>query len=88
MATSNCITTTAPSNDVAYVSENQLADAATFIQAAMRLVDTHDAEAFILLDKALAEVVAAQDYLESINPLESPISTAVANALNRIGRCN
>jgi hypothetical protein len=84
MATTN-YTTSTTGNDAAYVSENQLADAVMFIQAAMRLVDMKDAEAFILLGKAVDEIVAAQDYLESMDPVESPIDGDVAAMLSRIG---
>lgn len=78
-------TTSTTGNDAAYVSENQLSDAAMFIQAAMRLVDMKDAEAFILLGKAMAEIIAAQDYLEAMDPVESPIDGDIAAMLSRIG---
>lgn len=80
MATANSTT-----NDASYVAGNQLADAAMFIQSAMRLIEKTDSEAFCLLDKAKAEIVAAQDFLEAIDPVESPISSDVAAMLGRIG---
>lgn len=85
MATTNSTTTTT-GNDAAFVSENHLADAAMFIRAAMRLVDMKDTEAFILLDKAMTEIIAAQDYLEAMDPMESPISADLAEMLGRIGK--
>lgn len=73
-------------NDAAYVSGNQLADALMFITSAMRLIEQKDGEAYCLLNKAQAEIIAAQDYLEEMDPIESPICFEVAEALNRIGR--
>ncbi|MDP3537432.1 MAG: hypothetical protein Q8S26_01875 [Azonexus sp.] len=73
-------------NEAAYVSFNQLADALLLVTSAMRLVEHADGEAACLLAKAQAEIIAAQDYLESIDPLQSPISGELAQALNRIGR--
>jgi len=84
MATTNSTTATT-GNDAAYVSENHLSDAAMFIKAAMRLIDQKDGEAFCLLDKAQAEIIAAQDYLENLDPLEVPISSDVSTMLGRIG---
>lgn len=81
MATNNSTT----NNEATYVSGNQLADAAIFIQSAMRLVDMKDGEAFCLLEKAHAEIIAAQDYLEAIDPVESPIDASIAEVLGRIG---
>jgi len=81
MATNNSTT----NNEAAYVSGNQLADAAMFIQSTVRLVDMKDGEVFNLLSKALAELTAAQDYLEAIDPVESPIDRDVAAMLDRIG---
>lgn len=87
MATTN-FTTTTTGNDAVYVSENHLADAAMFISIAMRLVDQQDGEAACLLAKAQAEIVAAQDYLEALDPVELPICAEITEALNRIGRRN
>lgn len=78
-------TTTTTGNDAIYVSD-QLADAAMFISSAMRLVEHKDGDAFCLLDKAMAEIRAAQDYLEAMDPVESPIDHDVAAMLGRIGR--
>ena len=85
MAIDNSTTTTA-GNDAAYVSGNQLADALMFIASAMRLIDNKDGDAYCLLDKAQAEIIAAQDYLEAMDPLQSPIDRDVAAMLGRIGR--
>lgn len=85
MATIDCTTTTA-GNDAAYVSETHLADAWMFISNAMRLIESKDDLAACLLEKAMNEIIAAQNYLEAMDPVESPISISVAEALNRIGR--
>lgn len=85
MATNNSTTTTA-GNDAKYVSENHLADAAMFVSSAMRLIDLKDGDAYCLLDKAMVEIIAAQDYLEAMSPIESPISEDVAAMLGRIGK--
>ena len=85
MATINSTTTTTD-NDASYVAGNQLADAAMFIQSAMRLIEQTDGEAYCLLNKAHAEIIAAQDYLEAMNPIRSPISNEVADMLGRIGK--
>lgn len=85
MATNNS-TAAAVNSDVAYVAGNQLADAAMFIQSAMRLIESTDSEAYCLLDKAHAEIIAAQDYLENLDPIEAPISKDVASMLGRIGK--
>lgn len=73
-------------NDAAYVADNHLADAALFITSAMRLIEKTDGEAHCLLAKAMAEIVAAQDYLEALDPLEAPISDDVATMLGRVCR--
>jgi hypothetical protein len=44
-----------------------------FIQSAMRLIQQ-------------AEIIAAQDYLEAMDPIESPISEDVLTMLARIGK--
>lgn len=80
MATAN-----STSNDAGYVAGNQLSDAAMFIQSAMRLIQKTDGGAYCLLDKALAEIVSAQDYLESMDPIESPIDESISAMLGRIG---
>lgn len=85
MATSNSTTETT-GNDVAYVSANQLADAAMFITSAMRLIGNMDGEAYCLLEMAQKEIIAAQDYPEAMDPIESPISGDVAAMLGRIGK--
>ena len=85
MATTNS-TTTQTGNDAAYVSENHLADAALFISSAMRLIVRTDGEAYTLLEFAIKEIGAAQDYLEGMDPTESPISEDVAEMLGRIGK--
>lgn len=72
-------------NEASYVAGNQLADAAMFISCAMRLIDKTDGEAYCLLEKATAEIVAAQDYLEAMNPIKSPIDASVVEMLGRIG---
>ena len=79
-------TTTTTGNDAAYVSGNQLADAAMFITSAMRLIEQTDGEAHCLLELARTEFVAAQDYLEALDPLEAPISDDVAAMLGRVCR--
>lgn len=84
MATSNSTTTTT-SNDADYVSGN-LADVFMLVSAASRLIETKDSEAFCLLEKAMAEIVAAQDFLEAMDPIESPIDRDVAAMLGRIGK--
>lgn len=84
MGTTNYMAATG--NEAAYVSENQLADAAMFIGGAMRLIEQKDGEAYCLLDKAMTEIVAAQDYLEAMDPIESPICVEVYEVLRRIGR--
>lgn len=78
------MTNTTINNDFDYVSGTHLADAAMFIQSAMRLIDTKDSDAFCLLDKALAEIIAAQDYIENLDPVEAPISNDVAAMLARV----
>lgn len=78
------MTNTTTANEFDYVSSN-LADAAMFIQSAMRLIESKDGDAFCLLDKALTEIIAAQDYLENLDPLEAPISSDVSSMLGRIG---
>lgn len=85
MATTDSTTTTTIGNDAAYVSENHLADAAMFITSAMRLIEQTDGEAYCLLELARKEIVAAQDYLESMSQTESPIDRDVAGMLGRIG---
>jgi hypothetical protein len=85
MATINSTTTTT-GNDAAYVSENHLADVALFISSAMRLIERTDGEAYTLLEFAIKEICAAQDYLEAMNPIESPISEDVAAMLGRVGK--
>lgn len=87
MATINS-TSKSTTNDAAYVAGNQLADAAMFITSTMRLIEREDGEAYCLLAKAQAEIIAAQDYLESIDPIELPICAEIANALNRIALGN
>ena len=84
MAASNSTTTTT-GNDAAYVSGNQLADAAMFITSAMRLIERKDGDAYCLLEKAQAEIIAAQDYLEAMDPIESPIDASVVSMLTRMG---
>lgn len=84
MATSNS-TTEATCNDVAYVSANQLADSAMFITSAMRLIGNTDGEAYCLLEMARNEIISAQDYLEGMDPVKSPISADVAEMLVRVG---
>lgn len=79
-------TATIPANEASYVSGTHLADAAMFLISAKRLIERTDGEAYCLLHKALAEITAAQDYLESIDPVESPICFEVIEALKRIGR--
>lgn len=79
-------TATTTSNEASYVSYNQLADAAMFITSAMRLIEETDGEAWCLLHKAHAEIIAAQDYLERIDPKASPIDSNVAAMLVRIGK--
>lgn len=71
-------------NDAFYVSNN-LADVAMFVMSAMRLAEQVDGEIYCLLDKAHREIIAAQDYLEAMDPVESPISKDVAAMLGRIG---
>lgn len=78
-------TTDFTTNDATYVAGNQLADAAMFIQSAMRLIEMKDGEAYCLLEMARKEMSAAQDYLEAIDPLESPIDPSVADMIGRIG---
>ncbi len=78
-------TTTQTGNDAAYVSENHLADAAMFISSAMRLIKSVDGEAYTLLEFAIKEIVASQDYLDGMDPMESPIDSDVAAMLGRIG---
>ena len=78
-------TTTTTSNDIAYVSGNQLADAAMFITSAMRLIEMTDSEAYCLLELAKKEIIAAQDFLEAMDPVDSPIDRDVAAMLGRIG---
>ncbi len=84
MATTNSTTTTT-CNDADYVSGN-LADVFMLLSAASRLIETKDSEAFCLLEKAMTEIVAAQDYLEAMDPIESPIDSNVAAMLGRIGK--
>jgi hypothetical protein len=84
MATSNSTTTTT-GNDADYVSGN-LADVFMLVSAASRLIETKDSEAFCLLEKAMAEIVAAQDFIEAMDPIESPIDRDVAAMLGRIGK--
>lgn len=85
MATSNFTTETA-GNDACYVSGTHLADAAMFIQSAMRLIEQADGEAWCLLEKAAAEINAAQDYLEELDPVAAPISGEILSMLKRVGR--
>ena len=85
MATANSTTATT-NNDAAYIAGNQLADAAMFIISAMRLIEQKDGEAFSLLELARKEIIAAQDYLEALDPLEAPISDDVAAMLGRVCR--
>ena len=73
-------------NDAAYVAGNQLADAAMFIQSAMRLIERKDGDAYCLLEKAQAEIIAAQDFLEGIDAVQSPIDRDVAAMLGRIAQ--
>ncbi|WP_265948298.1 hypothetical protein [Dechloromonas sp. A34] len=73
-------------SEASYVSFNQLADALALISSAMRVVESSDSDVFCLLDKAAAEIVAAQDYLEAVDPVVCPISEDIVTALNRIGR--
>ncbi len=75
-------------NDAAYVAGNQLSDAAMFIASAMRLIERTDGEAYCLLEMARKEIVAAQDYLEAIDPIESPIDDAVVAMIRRVGRAH
>ena len=84
MATQHSTSTTT-GNDAAYVSETHLADAWMFISNALRLIDPQDSLAGCLLDKALNEIIAAQCYLEAMDPIESPIDPDVAAMLGRIG---
>lgn len=84
MATTNFMPTTT-GNDAEYVSGN-LADVFMLVSAASRLIESKDGEAFCLLEKAMAEIIAAQDYLEAMSPIESPISEDVAAMLGRIGK--
>lgn len=84
MAASNSTTTTT-GNDAAYVSDNHLADAAMLISSAMRLIERTDGEAYTLLEFAIKEIGAAQDYLDGMDPMESPIDRDVAAMLGRIG---
>ena len=84
MATINS-TTTATGNDTDYVSGN-LADVFLLLSTASRLIENKDIEAFCLLEKAMAEIVAAQDYLEAMDPIESPIDQQIAAMLARVGR--
>lgn len=79
-------TTTTTGNDASYVSGNQLADAGMFITSAMRLIGNMDGEAYCLLEMAQKEIIAAQDYLEAMGPIESPIDRDVAAMLGRIGK--
>lgn len=83
MATVNSTTTTT-GNDAAYVSGN-LADVFMLVSAASRLIENDDVEAFCLLMRAMSEITAAQDYLEAMDPIESPISDDVAEMLGRVG---
>lgn len=85
MAYMNSTITTTSGNDADYVSDN-LADVLMLVSAASRLIENKDSEAFCLLDRAMAEIVAAQDYLEAMDPIESPICAEIADTLNRIGR--
>lgn len=78
-------TTTQTGNDAVYVSENHLADAAMFISSAMRLIERTDGEAYTLLEFAIKEISTAQDYLEAMDPIESPIDASVVSMLGRIG---
>lgn len=78
-------TTTMTGNDTDYVSGN-LADVFLLVSTASRLIENKDIEAFCLLGKAMTEIVAAQDYLEAMDPIELPICAEIAEALNRIGR--
>lgn len=67
-----------------YVCAN-LADAVMLISSASRLIESKDGDAFCLLDMAMAELIAAQDYLEAMPTLEAPISKELAEMLSRIG---
>ncbi|MBU1363797.1 MAG: hypothetical protein KKE51_08245 [Gammaproteobacteria bacterium] len=78
-------TTTTTGNDADYVS-GSLADVFMLVSAARRLIENKDGEASCLLEKAMSEIRAAQDYLEAMDPIESPISHDVAKMLGRIGR--
>jgi len=78
--------TVAATNDAAYVSGNHLADVSMFISSAMRLVEKSDTDAYCLLEIALREIIAAQDYLEAMDPIKSPISSDVAEMLGRVGK--
>ncbi|NJD25619.1 MAG: hypothetical protein FIB06_09470 [Betaproteobacteria bacterium] len=79
-------TTAITNNQTMYVANNQLADAEMLIASAMRLIEKTDGEANCLLTKAMVEIVAAQDYLEELDPLEAPISDDVAAMPDRICR--
>lgn len=83
MATINSTTTTT-GDDAFYVSGN-LADVYMLVSAASRLIENDDVEAFCLLMMAMSEITAAQDYLEAMDPIKSPISEDVAAMLVRVG---
>lgn len=83
MATINSTTTTT-GDDAFYVSGN-LADVYMLVSAASRLIENDDVEAFCLLAMAMSEITAAQDYLEAMDPIKSPISEDVAAMLVRVG---
>lgn len=85
MGAINSTTTTTTGNDASYVSGN-LADVFMLVSAASRLIENKDGEASCLLEKAMAEIRAAQDYLEAMDPMESPISADLAEMLGRIGK--
>lgn len=85
MAISNSTSETT-GNDATYVSETYLADAWMFLANAIRLIDPTDSLAACLLDKAMDEIIAAQDYLEAMDPIKSPISEDVAAMLGQIGK--
>ena len=78
-------TTTSTGNDATYIAENQLCDAAMLISCAMRLTNKTDGEAYCLLEKAMAEIIAAQEYLEGMDSTESPIDASVVDMLKRVG---